>query len=354
MHKIRDYICSVPFTALEVQEHSNYLCCASWLLKPLPKNISVLESWNSDEANDIRNSILDGSYRYCDDTQCPFLSQVKTEGNRGVNNPLVYKKNLSAPLTKKIKEFKNNKLYPEVVQFSFDRTCNLKCPSCRVDFITSSGKKLKQVEKTIEEIETLFSHNIRTLYITGSGDPFTSPSFRNFLRNFDKLKYPKLKNIHLHTNATKWSKVMWDTMKNIHPYVKSCEISIDAGTKDTYENKTRLGGNWEELQQNLKFISTIPTLKVVKTSFVVQQSNFREMEIFYDSMVNTFGKKVQVFFGKVNNWGTFTDEYFQSQKIWDQSHPEHLEFIDTINRVLPREFILTNMKEFLQEKTKLF
>ena len=33
---------------------------------------------------------------------------------------------------------------------------------------------------------------------------------------------------------------MWDSMPNVHKYVKSCEISIDAGTKDTYENKTRL------------------------------------------------------------------------------------------------------------------
>ena len=44
---------------------------------------------------------------------------------------------------------------------------------------------------------------------------------------------------------------MWDSMPNVHKYVKSCEISIDAGTKDTYENKTRLGGNWENLMNNL-------------------------------------------------------------------------------------------------------
>jgi len=353
MFKTKDYICSVPFTALEVQEQSNYLCCASWLLKHLPKSNSVLESWNSKEANEIRESILDGSYRYCDDTQCPFLSQVKVEGNRGVNNPLVHRGNISSILKDKINNFKNNRLYPEIVQFSFDRSCNLKCPSCRIDFITSTGKKLKQVEATIEEIESYFSFNIKSLYITGSGDPFTSPSFRNFLRNFDKSKYPKLRNIHLHTNATKWNKKMWNSMKNIHPYVKSCEISIDAGTKETYETKTRLGGNWDELNRNLKFISTINTLKIIKTSFVVQQSNYKEMEIFYNNMVSYFGDRSQIFFGKINNWGTFSEEEFNTQKIWDKTHPEHLEFLEILNKVLPREFILSNMKEFIKEKTKL-
>jgi sulfatase maturation enzyme AslB (radical SAM superfamily) len=354
MSKASDYICSVPFTSLEVQEHSNFLCCASWLLKYLPKSDSLLNSWNSNEAVDIRNSILDGSYRYCDDKQCPFLSQIETEGNRGVDNPLVHRSNIPKHIANKIDNHLNNTLLPEVVQFSFDRTCNLKCPSCRIDFITSSGKTLKKVQATIEEIENTLARNIRTLYITGSGDPFTSPSFRKFLRNFDPNKYPKLKRIHLHTNATKWDKKMWDSMKSIHPFVKSCEISIDAGTKNTYENITRIGGNWDELIDNLHFIATITSLKKIKTSFVVQESNFKEMKIFYDKMYSIFGSRVLVFYGKINNWGTFTEEEFTNQKIWDTKHPRFLEFIDELNTLLPRKNTLTNMQEFLREKSKLF
>jgi hypothetical protein len=36
-------------------------------------------------------------------------------------------------------------------------------------------------------------------------------------------------------------------MPNIHQYVTSCEISVDAGTKETYETKTRINGNWDIL-----------------------------------------------------------------------------------------------------------
>ena len=47
-------------------------------------------------------------------------------------------------------------------------------------------------------------------------------------------------------------------MKNIHKYVKSCEISIDSASKDIYENKVRLGGKWDDLIENLKYIATLP------------------------------------------------------------------------------------------------
>ena len=36
MVNLKDYICSVPFNALEIMENRNYMCCASWLLKELP------------------------------------------------------------------------------------------------------------------------------------------------------------------------------------------------------------------------------------------------------------------------------------------------------------------------------
>lgn len=341
------YICTVPFTSLEVQEGVNHLCCASWLTKNLPKKKSLLESWNSEEANSIRESVLDGSYKYCSTTLCPFLRQLEFDQLIGQRSPMVPKDNIPLSEQKRINQYREGKLKPKIVQFSFDRSCNLKCPSCRIDFITSTGAKLKQVKKTIKEIENTLSEYIETLYITGSGDPFTSPSFRDFLRNFDKKRYPLLKNIHLHTNATKWNPKMWESMKNIHPYVQSCEISIDAGTKTTYENKTRIGGNWDELIENLKFITTLPNLKRVKASFVVQQANYKEMETFYNLMVDIFGRKVLVYFGKIINWGTFSEEEFQAHKIWDEKHPEFDDFVEQVNRALPRKQALSNLGDYI-------
>lgn len=347
----KKYICSVPFGSLEVHKNVKTLCCASWLKKWIPGSHSVKESWYSDEANDIRDSILDGSYRYCDSTQCPFLHQLETFGEVAMTPPIFHKDRLPKEFSDKIENYKNNKtIPPTTIQFTFDSSCNLKCPSCRIDTIIANSREIKEIKATIDEIETEFGKDVKTLYITGSGDPFISVAFRDFLRNFDETKWPKLKLIHLHTNATYWNKKMWDSMKNVHKYVKSCEISIDAATKDTYENKVRLGGNWEDLMDNLKFISTISTIKVVKTSFVVQQKNYKEMKQFYDLMYSIFGNKVNVFFGKITNWGTFTEDDFKLQQIWDENHEEHGEFVKMVNKTMPANRCFNNLQEFIEPK----
>ena len=344
---LKDYVCAVPFTSLEVMDTQRHLCCSSWLLNPLPEKSSVKDAWFSKEANDVRDSMLDGSFRHCSKTQCPVLNQLTTKGDIGKIDPIYKKDNLPSTLQTKINSYTNDILYPTIVQFSFDRSCNLKCPSCRVKIITAGSKKIKEVELTIQEIEDTFGKYIETLYITGSGDPFISVGFRNFMHNLDDKKWPNLKNIHLHTNATKWNRKWWEYIKPAHKYIKSCEISIDAGTKDTYENKTRIGGDWDELVENLTFISTLPKLRRIKTSFVVQQGNYKEMGIFYDRMIEIFKGKAEVFFGKINNWGTFTDKVFLEHKIWDENHPEHSLFIKEVNKVIPAKQCWHNLQEFV-------
>lgn len=351
---LKNYVCSVPFSSFEVQHKNRLLCCASWLTKHLPTNVTLKESWESQEATEIRESVLNGSYKFCDKTQCPFLHQLLTFGEVGNTNTLFHKNDLPNKLKEKIDLFNSGVTKPpRIIQFSFDRTCNLKCPSCRVDLIVENIEGIQRVKKTIEEIEFEYGKTTEVLYITGSGDPFISVGFRDFLINFDKSKWQSLQSIHLHTNATKWNKKMWNSMKNIHKYVKTCEISIDAGTKETYENKTRLGGNWDELMDNLKFINTIPTLKNIKTSFVVQRDNYKEIGIFHDLMKSIFGNKANVFYGKINNWGTFDEVEFQEHKIWDHSHPDHQEFVNELNKTLLKDNVWHNMQEFITPKTKL-
>lgn len=352
MSDYKDFICAVPFDGIEVHDFRSFLCCPSWLTKHLPKGMSARESFNSDVAKNIRESVIDGSYKYCDKQQCPFLLAIP----KGVkeHRPLYKKGFLPDEVQEKVDKHKKGiEFSPRTIQFSFDRSCNLACPSCRIDMFIADSKKIKTVKATIQEIEDDYASTVKVIYITGSGDPFISVGFRDYLRNFDASKYPKLESIHLHTNATYWDKKMWDSMPNIHRFVKSCEISIDAGTKDTYENKTRINGKWDELIDNLNFISTIRTLNSVKTSFVVQNHNYMEMKIFYDSMMAIFKKKTKVFYGKINNWGTFTPQEFDKHNVWDETHKNHKEFIKHANEFLPAPQTFHNLHEFIEEKTTL-
>jgi MoaA/NifB/PqqE/SkfB family radical SAM enzyme len=306
--------------------------------------IPLKDVYNSEPIVDIRNSILDGSFKYCSKELCPYLSKLInygiTSGPIGLKKPDI-----------NFKEIVENNT-PDNIIMNFDRTCNYKCPSCRVDLIVEDSNGIKRIEKTIEEIDTYYSANVKTLYITGSGDPFVSVGFRNYLRNFNPKKYPNLKSIHFHTNASMWTKEMWDSMPNVHKYVTTCEISIDAGTRDTYENKTRLGGKWDTLIDNLNFISTIETLQSIKTSFVVQDTNYMEMETFYNLMYSIFGKKVNVFFGKITNWGTFSEGEFKLKQVWDIKHPEHYLFKKEFNKIWKNQNLFHNLYEFIDNTNK--
>ena len=354
---LNDYVCMVPFNTLEVHHdhQSDWLCCPSWLPKPLPITSDPTESWNSNEANDIRKSVTDGSFKYCDQKQCPFLKQLINYGEIGNTKVFKRKSELVGGMKERIDKFLSTGKPepPTLINFTFDRTCNLKCPSCRNDLIVADRKGIKKVKDKINFIEREYGKNVITLSVTGSGDPFVSVGFRDFLRNLDETKWPSLRTIHLHTNGTRWNKKMWDTMKRSHKFITSCEISIDAGTKETYENKTRLNGNWDELIDNLKFISTIPTLEKIKTSFVVQKHNYKEMSIFYHLMKDIFGNRVSVFYGKINNWGTFSDEEFKNHKVWDPEHPEYGDFIEEVNKLLPNQNSFHNLHEFIVDNKSL-
>jgi hypothetical protein len=142
-------------------------------------------------------------------------------------------------------------------------------------------------------------------------------------------------------------------MSNIHKYVRTCEISIDAATKNTYENNTRLGGNWGVTLSNLEFISSIKTLNSVKCSFVVQKTNYKEMHSFLDIMINIFDNKAKVFFGRINNWGTFSDDEFKTLNICDTSHDEHVSFLNEFKKVSTHPQVFHNMYEFLDMKKNL-
>ena len=120
----------------------------------------------------------------------------------------------------------------------------------------AKSDEVKEIDGIVEFINKTYSANCKKILITGSGDPFASKSFRKFLFNFEPSQWPELKSVQLITNGKLFNEKNWNLMKAIQPYVDIVDVSIDAGTKDTYENKTRLGGHWETLLKNLKFLNS--------------------------------------------------------------------------------------------------
>jgi MoaA/NifB/PqqE/SkfB family radical SAM enzyme len=247
---------------------------------------------------------------------------------------------------------------PKVINFTFDRSCNFQCPSCRVELINYKGNKRLSVEKKLTEINDEISPFVERLVLSGSADPFFSKSFRQFLITLDSNKFKKLKSIHLHTNGSLWTPEMWDKMSGIHRYVNTCEISIDAATKETYETKTRIGGNWNVLHENLNFITKIPTIKGYIFSFVVQDTNYKEMYDFYKMiksyMDNRESKvKWEIRTNVISDWGTFSEAEFKIKNVANPEHSEHNLFLLELDKVKNIPNVLHNFHHLYETEKPL-
>jgi len=346
MHK-SNHICTVPFGYSEVFKDRHYLCCPGWLDESVYETGDMLKDFHSEKSEKIRDSIIDGTYKYCSETQCPHLSNIQ----RG--------KNLDGRFIKKnennINYVLNNTKFKNI-NLCFDESCNYKCPSCRVDFINFKGKEVEIVEEKLLQVENELAPTLEKMTLTGGGDPFFSNSFRKFLIRFEPKKFPKLKNIHILTNGSLWTEPLWNKLHKIHPYVKTCEISIDAATKNTYENIVRLGGKWDKLLDNLNFITTIPTIDSFTFSFVTQDTNFREMLMFcqlFNNLDNLKGKNFTIFFNHITNWGTFSDIEYSKKDISCKDHPDHEEFKEMLVMINQQPNVIHNFNHLLKYERSL-
>ena len=334
---LKKYICTTPFEYLEAHKNGIYSCCPSWLPNKISNLKDIETAWESDELKKIQESILDGSYKYCSKTQCPYLSELLI--NKNIPQGFKHITNFN------VNDYKNG---PTNINFAFDRSCNLSCPSCRNVAIMADGTELEFIDNTINKIVDVYGKNIKMLYLSGSADPFASKSIRKLLLNFDNKKFPNVKQIHLHTNGLLLNEKMWNSLSHIHHLIKTIEISIDASTQKTYEI-IRRGGDWGVLIENLNFISKCETIKKVRTSFVVQDTNYTEMDSFYKLMKNILKEKVEIYFNKITNWGTYTDGEFLIKQIWSESHPEFKEFLNQINKVCFNQMCIHNMNDIIKK-----
>jgi len=349
---LKKYVCKNPFEYLDVQSRSSYICCPSWCSKDVMVDNGKL-GWGGEEVKKIQKSVLNGSYEYCDKKVCPTLNKLINTGKPSPN---------FVPKDEFLKIYPINNLEDideiefgcKEIVFGFDRSCNLKCPSCRDSIVTndkiqSNAHKIKL--DILEKIETKLGSTLTSILITGSGDPFYSNIYRDYLINFDKSKYPKLREIKIITNGLMLDEKMWNSL-NAKKYIKHIEVSIDAGTKDTYENVTRLNGNWDRLIGNLHFISTLRSVNTFQLSFVVSEKNYTEMEKFYDIISNIFeGRSFEVVFRKQVYWGSgkYTKQEVEDISIFNQTHVNHDKFIEEFNKIYTKPNVNHNFHHLIKK-----
>lgn len=321
MTDLSKYICTNPFKYTEITVNGQHMCCNEWMNIDINTGKGLLDSWNSNLANQARESMLDGSFRFCNKDKCPHLSKV------------VYKDTPSGPVIRKTDKIVNElklQILPDSLKIVFDDACNLACPSCRVDFIRNSPAIYNKTKSILDQMDESYGKELRFISLSGYGDPFYSTALFEWMCNFDESKYPKMDVINIHTNGMLWNEHNWKKMEKIHPYVKSAEISIDAATPETY-HIVRKGGKWDLLVKNLEFISTIKTIRSLNFSFVVQSINYKELVLFYDLITTLFkGRDISIHYYKILDWGILPKNTYTEYAIWEPTHPNYNDLISYV------------------------
>ena len=316
-----EYFCEKPFEFADIGTRGKLsLCCALWMPEIAGdyQSGTFMEVWNSEKAQAIRWSILDGSFSHCLEQHCPHL-QNKTLPKRDEVTDPVYRDIID-----------NNRTImehgPRDVVLSYDKSCNLACRTCRVEPIMLEGEERSEAEAVQEWATGEHLKDARALNVTLSGDAFGSPIFFNFLRNFDASEHPDLK-ITLCTNGIGLTERNWNRICN--EVVDVVYVSMDAATTETYA--INRGGDFEKLLNNLHFVGTLMTKGEINgftLSFVVQANNYHEMPAFA-----ALGESVNasaVMFIQIGNTGVFTHEEFLPRAIHLPTHPEHHKLLEVL------------------------
>jgi len=322
MTDLSKYICTNPFNYTELTVNSQHMCCNEWMSLDIKTVGTLHDNWNSDKAKSARQSMVDGSFRYCSIDKCPHLNNVAH--NDRPSGPIKLKTN------KLVNELTEQKL-PNSMKVVFDSACNLACPSCRVDFIKNEEYITKKSREILIDVENSYGSSLEFISMSGYGDPFYSKALFEWLATFDKHKYPNMQNIHIHTNGMLWNKNNWEKIKLAQPYIKSAEISIDAATPETYHT-VRKGGKWDLLIKNLKFIDSLTQVKNIILSFVIQNDNYKEIVSFYELMNSIFQneRNIEIQYYKILNWGVLPEEEFAKFAVWNKTHHNYDGLVEQI------------------------
>lgn len=317
MYDVSIRFCSSPFQRLDVVGDmlDAYLCCMSFL----PHSVGSLlredgwDVWNSARATRIRQTILDGTYAYCNKITCPAIG------------------GMALPLTKDIDVAAwtgGVARGPRRLNLSYDRTCNLYCPSCRRERVVEPPWKQRQYIDLFERKIRPLMQNVEYMEVTGSGDPFASASMWHVLQTVAS-GFPSLRTLHIMTNLQLFIPRKFEALAGLHGR-SQFYVSVDAACPETYA-QLRRGGDFHRLLPKLEYLGQLRRDKVIKhlmLAFVVQRGNYKEIPDFI-----RLGKKVGadiMQLTRMTNWGSFTDEAYAAQCVWNVTHPEHGAFLDVM------------------------
>lgn len=294
--------CNTMLNHLEILSAGSAFCCCTTFMKFAIGSIetnTVRDIWNSPIHKIMCLSVVNKTYTFCKKDMCPLFI-----GKHNHKETM----NLKEPYPTMCKS-------PENSVIGFDATCNLKCETCRHELYVSGGEELKANQRYAEIIKKELLPDLKFFVMAGDGEVFASQTYKDL---YTSVEMESLQWIRLLSNGMLFNEKNWKEFSKNKKAKIMLTASIDAVTKDTYE-QIRRNGNFDILKKNMEFASNLRKsgeLSYFRINFVVQKKNYKEMIDFVK-----WGMELEadeVFFTKILNWGTYTQEEFRNISMMEE------------------------------------
>ena len=325
---LRGMVCYEPFSAVNIDNRGDVtLCgCTGWM--PLRVgNIwlnTIQDILNSHIARQVRDSIRDGSYRFCNGNTCGII-------NNGGLVSASRQDHLSGWPAYELYKDETQPKIPTTYYISGDRVCNLSCPSCRKSIIKHDALARQKHQDAMASLNSqLFggtSEHQLDIHASTSGEVFASPLLLEFLRDFPIDRYPNA-GFLFQTNGLMLKK-KWPDIAHLHSRVKQLTITIDSCRKAPYEILRR-GGGYEDMVENVEFASLL-SIKKLHLKMVLQRTNHDEVEQFYHWCKARGATKVQ--YTRLEDWHTYSKEEYAYHDVLNPAHDLYQATVDQLRRL---------------------
>ena len=101
---------------------------------------SLDEILSNTGSTNIRQSIINGTYDFCNENTCGVLKHTQLNDKENVGDDI-------KPLLLDSSRY----IMPKEIWISGDRTCNLSCPSCRTEIIKNSDIQNEHLERLVPD-----------------------------------------------------------------------------------------------------------------------------------------------------------------------------------------------------------
>ena len=283
---LKGRFCAKPFESIEMQENGSiYLCCPVWLPTRAGNLVSgnAREIWNSERAQAIaRRRSSTAASPYCNKDDVPGDSgghlADDRRGQEGPDQPRDHRRE-ERPSSTASRASSTCRTTARAT-FHLPELPHPEASAMSKGMAYTLTKKLH--DKLGGEFLTEPSDQDFTLSVTGSGDPFGSRVYREFLRELRRREVPQHEAQPAdQRRAAQRQGMAAPGQASTRTSTPSSSPSMRRGRRPTPSHGA--AGSWGELIKNMEMIGELRregTVKYLRLDYVVQDVNFREMEEF--------------------------------------------------------------------------